>query len=411
MSNLISIAEKAKKACTSLTALSSRKKNAVLTDAARALVENAQAIERANALDLKASADKPPYFLDRLKFDAPRIKSAADGLVSLCALKDPVGKTKTKRTLYNGLSLKAVTVPMGVVAVIYEARPNVTVDTFGICFKSSNVALLRGSSDSANTNRVTVGILRGVLAAHGIDENAVSLVECDHDGVKELLSLADYIDLAIPRGSKNLINFVRGNAIVPVIETGAGNCCAYIDETADMKLTEKAVINAKTQRISVCNALESLLIKSEALGEALPVLEALYAAGVTIHADEKILAAFPKAVAATKEDWKREYLSMDISAKTVDSVEQAIEWINANGTHHSDVIFSENRAAIEKFYRFTDSAVVYSNASTRFTDGGEFGLGAEIGISTQKLHARGPMGLGELVTYKYIVEGDGQIRQ
>lgn len=411
MNSISSVAENAKKACASLTALSAREKNAVLKEAAQALIDNARSIERANALDLEANASKPASFLDRLKFDAPRIKSAADGLLSLCALSDPVGQLREKRTLYNGLKLKSVTVPIGVVAVIYEARPNVTVDTFGICFKSSNVALLRGSSDAANTNRETVKILRSVLISHGINEGAVSLLECDHDGVKELLSLRDYIDLAIPRGSKNLINFVRDNAKVPVIETGAGNCCAYIDETADIELAERAVINAKTQRISVCNALESLLIKKDAIGAALPVLKALHAAGVTIHADEEIRKVFPEAVAATDDDWQREYLSMDISAKTVESVDEAIEWINVNGTHHSDVIFSTDGAAMDKFYRFVDSAVVYSNASTRFTDGGEFGLGAEIGISTQKLHARGPMGLKELVTYKYIVEGDGQIRK
>ncbi len=256
-----------------------------------------------------------------------------------------------------------------------------------------------------------VGVIGDVLSEFGIDRASVTLVECGHEGVVELLTLDGVIDLAIPRGSAELIRFVRRSATVPVIETGAGNCTAYIDKSADIALAEKVVLNAKTQRLGVCNALEGLVIDRAALDKALPVLDALKKAGVTLHGDGEIRKIFPAAVAATEDDYYKEYLSLDISVKTVDGVKGAVEYVNKYGSHHSETIIATDRAAVEYFGKYADSAVVYANASTRFTDGFEFGLGAEIGISTQKLHARGPMGIYEMVTYKYLVEGDGQIRR
>ncbi len=411
MSNISRIAADAKSACGSLLRLDPKGKNALLNAVADRLLLCAEKIEKANEADLKAASGKPSAFLDRLAFDKARIIDCANGLRKLCELDDPVGRVLEERTLYNGIKLKKITVPIGVLAIIYEARPNVTVDAAGLCLKSSNVALLRGSSDAINTNRATVEIIRDVLEDFGIDKNVVSLAECDRGGVSELLSLDRYVDLVIPRGSKSLIDYVRKNSSIPVIETGAGNCCCYIDGTAETELCKRVVLNAKTSRTGVCNALESLLIRADALNTALPVLEALYSSGVTVHGDGAVCAMFDKALPATEDDWSREYLSMDISVKTVADVMQAVEYINRYGTHHSDVILSTDKRAIEYFYTYTDSAVVYSNASTRFTDGGQFGLGAEIGISTQKLHARGPMGLNEIVSYKYIACGDGQIRE
>lgn len=406
----MTVSENAKRARKSLLGLSSVQKNALLLSIASAVEQRSAEIVNANNADI-AACKKDAAFIDRLVFSAERIKSAADGLKKLAKLDDPVGAVLEEKTLYNGLRLKKIAVPIGVVAVIYEARPNVTVDAAGILLKTSNVALLRGSTDAVNTNRAIVRIIRDCLTAFGVDGNAVSLAECDHDGVKSLLSDTNNIDLAIPRGSKGLIDFVRREAVVPVIETGAGNCSAYIDDTCDIDTAVDVVLNAKTQRISVCNALESLYIKSNALERSVPILSALCDAGVTVHGDKYVCKAFPRAVLATEDDYYREYLSMDISVKTVEDVADAVECVNKYGTHHSDVILSADSASIDYFEKYVDSACVYANASTRFTDGGEFGLGAEIGISTQKLHARGPMGLKELVSYKYVIDGEGQIRR
>lgn len=410
--NSVSVcAHNAKRAVPAVLALNEERKNALLSAIADALTASASVIRAANDVDLSNCAHKGVAFCDRLKLDDARIAACADGLRALTRLSDPIGKTLEARTLYNGLRLKRIAVPIGVVAVIYEARPNVTVDAAGICLKTSNVALLRGSRDALNTNRALVAVICDVLESFGIDRNAVTLVECEREQTAELLKDRKNIDLAIPRGSKSLIDFVRESAKVPVIETGAGNCSAYIDGTCDVDLATKAVLNAKTQRISVCNALESLYIEKSALVRSLPILKALVDAGVTVHGDKFVQKVFPQAVDADEDDFYREYLSMDISAKTVDGVEQAVLCVNKYGTHHSDAIFSQDKNAIEYFQKYVDSAAVYSNASTRFTDGGEFGMGAEIGISTQKLHARGPMGLNELTTYKYIIDGDGQIRE
>ncbi len=408
MNNALSVASAAKAACGELL-ISSEQKNRLLSLIADKIEASIADVERANALDVCACVGKPDYFIDRLRFDEKRIRSAADGLRKLTEFDDPVGQVKERRTLDCGIKIKKITVPFGVIAIVYEARPNVTLDAAGLCLKAGNAVVLRGSRDASNTNRAVVAVIKSALESCGINPDVVGLAECDRDGVKELLAADKFIDLAIPRGSKNLIDFVRANATVPVIETGAGNCCAYIDGTCDVALTAKAVVNAKTNRISVCNALESVFIAEDALERSLPVLKALSSAGVTVHGDSAVCKLFPTAVPAVEDDYYTEYLSMDISVKTVTGLKDAVESINKYGTHHSDVIFSTNKKDIEYFYNRIDSAVVYSNASTRFTDGFRFGLGAEIGISTQKLHARGPMGLNEIVTYKYIAEGDGQI--
>ncbi len=414
MSNTESVssaAARAKNAAPALSDISARVKNELLKAIAERIEHSGALIEKANASDMARAADKPQAFLDRLRFDGQRIRSAADGLRKLAELPDPVGRVIDDRTLYNGLRLKKTAVPFGAIAVVYEARPNVTVDAAGLCLKSSNAAVLRGSNDALATNRALVGVIGDVLSEFDIDRASVTLVECGHEGVVELLTLDGVIDLAIPRGSAELIRFVRRSATVPVIETGAGNCTAYIDKSADIALAEKVVLNAKTQRLGVCNALEGLVIDRAALDKALPVLDALKKAGVTLHGDGEIRKIFPAAVAATEDDYYKEYLSLDISVKTVDGVKDAVEYVNKYGSHHSETIIATDRAAVEYFGKYADSAVVYANASTRFTDGFEFGLGAEIGISTQKLHARGPMGIYEMVTYKYLVEGDGQIRR
>lgn len=411
MNNVEEAARAAKLASAAFFELDACKKNSALFHAAECLVRRADEIVKANLIDIEHCKDKPQSFIDRLTFDYKRISETADGLKHVAKLDDPVGIVREARVLRNGLSLKKITVPMGVIAVIYEARPNVTVDAFGLCFKASSAVVLRGSIDAANTNRTIVDIIRAALIDSGVDPDVAVLCECDRGGVATLLSQTDSIDLAIPRGSKALIDFVRGNSAVPVIETGAGNCTAYVHRTADIDIAKAVILNGKTQRTGVCNALESLLIDAEALERSLPILYALRAAGVTVHGDPAVCSAFPHAVAATEEDYYREYLGLDISVKTVGGVKEAVSCINRYGTHHSDVILATDKAAIDYFVAHADSAAVYVNASTRFTDGAQFGLGAEIGISTQKLHARGPMGLNEIVTYKYIIEGCGQTRE
>lgn len=410
---------KAFSACASLVSLSENQKNELLSLIADGISGNASAIIKANELDLKNAASKGEAFCDRLLFNEKRIADSVNSIKKLITLPDPIGKVLESRTLYNGLKLKKISVPLGVVAIIYEARPNVTVDASCIALKTSNAVVLRGGSEAKNTNKAITEVIRSVLKRFDACD-AVTYIECDHESVTKILT-DENVDLAIPRGSKKLIDFVRKNATVPVIETGAGNCSAYIDCTCDIETAKKVVLNAKTQRISVCNALESLYIDKSAVSYSLPVLIELLKAGVVIHADDCVFNALSqelkgddkikKVVKATEADYYKEYLAMEISAKTVCGVSQAVKEINKYGTHHSDVILSQDKSAIEYFFKNVDSAAVYSNASTRFTDGGEFGLGCEIGISTQKTHARGPMGLNELTTYKYIVEGEGQIRE
>lgn len=372
-------------------------------------------IVSANALDL-AKLSPDDYKYDRLRLDEGRLKGIASDIRNVASLKSPVGELIERRILPNGLDLSKVRVPFGIVGVIYEARPNVTYDVFSICLKSGNACVLKGGSDAANSNEASVALIRRVLAAHGIDENIVTLLPANRAATAELLAAKGLVDLIIPRGSRQLIDFVTANAKVPVIETGAGVCHCYIDVSADLSKAIRIVDNAKTRRVSVCNALDCLLIHSSRLCDLPAVCAPLSAAGAGIFADERAYAVldgvYPSALLhrATGEDFGREFLSMNLSVRTVDSLEEAVSHIGEYGTGHSESIVSEDSAAVETFFLNVDAACVYSNAPTSFTDGAQFGLGAEIGISTQKMHARGPMALQELTTYKWLIRGEGQIR-
>ncbi len=355
--------------------------------------------------------------LDRLRLDRPRVQAAARALRDIAALPDPVGEVVRGSTLANGLQIRQLRVPMGVVAMIYEARPNVTVDAAGLALKSGNAVVLRGGSAAAETNRILVTVLRAALEAQGLPADAITLLdEGGRDAVRALMTARGLVDVLIPRGGADLIQTVVRESTVPVIETGVGNCHVYVDAAADAYKALSIVVNSKTHRVSVCNAAESLLVHRSIASVFLPkVLAQLGWAGVTVHGDAEIGAFAKEAGAAyslaTEEDFAREYLSLDISARIVDSLDEALAHVQRYGTGHTEAIVTEDRAAARRWTAEVDAAAVMVNASTRFTDGGEFGFGAEIGISTQKLHARGPMGLAELTTTKWVVEGDGQIRQ
>ena len=349
--------------------------------------------------------------VDRLRLDTGRVEGMAQGLRDVAGLPDPVGEVLRGSTLANGLQLRQVRVPFGVVGIIYEARPNVTADAAGICVKSGNAVLLRGSSSARRSNEAIVEVLRAAAGRAGLPEDVVQLVPGDsHDSVKELMRARGLVDVLIPRGGAGLIRSVVEESTVPVIETGVGNCHVYVDSAADLDMAERIVLNAKTHRTSVCNAAESLLVHQDVAAEFVPrIVRALHDAGVTIHGD----AAFADqdgVQPATEEDWATEYLALEISAAVVPSLDAAIEHIRRYSSAHSDAIVTDSQAHAQRFVASVDSAAVLVNASTRFTDGGEFGFGAEIGISTQKLHARGPMGLPEMTSTKYVVTGDGHIR-
>lgn len=354
--------------------------------------------------------------LDRLRLDGPRVQAVAQALRDIAALPDPVGEIVRGSTLANGLQIRQLRVPMGVVAMIYEARPNVTVDAAGLALKSGNAVVLRGGSAAAASNRVLVKVLRTALEAQGLPPDAIALLdEGGRDAVRALMTARGLIDVLIPRGGADLIQTVVRESTVPVIETGVGNCHVYVDAAADLNKALAIVVNSKTHRVGVCNAAESLLVHRSIARDFLPkVLAQLGGAGVTVHGDADIETFAREADAAyslaTDEDFAREYLSLDISARIVDSLDQALAHVQQYGTGHTEAIVTEDRAAARRWTAEVDAAAVMVNASTRFTDGGEFGFGAEIGISTQKLHARGPMGLAELTTTKWVVEGDGQIR-
>ena len=385
-----------------------------VTAMADALLASADAVLAANADDVaRAEAGgTPANIVDRLRLDGDRLAAMAQGLRDVAALPDPVGEVLRGSTLANGLELRQVRVPFGVVGIIYEARPNVTVDAAGICLKSGNAALLRGSSSTLRSNRCLVAILGAALVAAGLPEDAVQLVEPteSRDEVKDLMRLRGLVDVLIPRGGASLIRSVVEESIVPVIETGVGNCHVYVDETADLGAALAIVLNAKTSRPSVCNAAETLLVHSAVAEKVLPrALPALREAGVTVHGDAAV-AAYGDVVPATEDDWYAEYLSLDLAVGVVDSLDDAVRHIRTYGSGHTEAIVTSSQAAARRFVATVDSAAVMVNASTRFTDGGEFGYGAEIGISTQKLHARGPMGLPELTTTKYVVVGDGHVR-
>ncbi len=418
MSEAYAAATRAKQASSAMALTTEEMRNNALHAMADALRDNVDVICEANAKDMaygeKTGVSKP--ILDRLYLDAGRIENIARALEELAALDDPTGKILETRTLDNDLEITRVTVPMGVVAMIYEARPNVTADAAGICIKSGNACVLRGGSLAVNSNLAISDLLSMAAYNAGMPQDAiVSIRSTDRAETDELLGLRGLVDVLIPRGGAGLIQHCVDHARVPVIETGTGNCHIYIHQSADMNKALPIIINAKTQRTGVCNAAESLLIDEAIADEALPVVVgALSEASVTIHGDEATRAVGSTLGVAVEEatvdDWGCEYLDMDISIKVVSGIEEAIAHINQYGTHHSEAIIAENSAAQELFLCSIDAAAVYVNASTRFTDGGEFGLGAEIGISTQKLHARGPFALEALTTYKYLIRGNGQIR-
>ena len=394
--------------------LGQTEKNAGLFAAAGELEAAASSSLEANGHDVDAAVKRGMHagLVDRLRLDGSRIKAMADGLRDVAALEDPVGEVESMKKRPNGLLIGRKRVPLGVIGIIYEARPNVTADAFGLCFKSGNAVILRGGSDAIRSNEAIVAAIRRGLLAAGLPEDAVQLVaDTSRESARELMRLNGYLDVLIPRGSAGLIRTVVENSTVPVIETGTGNCHVYVDATADFQMALDIIYNAKTQRIGVCNACESLLVHQSIAEEFLPLLkERLDEKQVEIRADEASCRLVPGFVPAAEEDWGREYLDYILSLKQVGSLDEAIAHINRYGTGHSEAIVTRDYGNAQRFLEEVDAAAVYVNASTRFTDGAQFGFGAEIGISTQKLHARGPMGLRELTTIKYIIYGDGQVR-
>jgi glutamate-5-semialdehyde dehydrogenase len=407
------VATRARDAAAVLALATRSAKDAALDAMAQALLDHTDELLSANAADVSAAEDAgtAPHLIDRLRLDSGRVAGMAQGLRDVAGLPDPVGEVLRGSTLANGLELRQVRVPFGVVGVIYEARPNVTADAAGICLKSGNAVLLRGSSSALRSNIATVDLLRGALASSGLPGDCVQLVPGEgHDGAKALMRARGLVDVLIPRGGAGLIRSVVEESTVPVIETGVGNCHVYVDAAADLEMALAIVLNSKTQRTSVCNAAESLLVHQAVAAEFLPtVVRALQEAGVTIHGDDSF-AAFDGVVPATDEDWGTEYLALEISAAVVPDLDAAIGHIRRHSSGHTEAIVTGSQTAARRFTAAVDSAAVMVNASTRFTDGGEFGFGAEIGISTQKLHARGPLGLPEMTSSKYVVVGDGHTR-
>lgn len=414
MESVRDICSKAKACKYSLAKMSTDDKNRGLKAVAKALVNNAADIISANEIDMKNGVEKGlnDGLLDRLKLDEKRIQGMAEGILQVAALDDPIGKVSEMKKRPNGLLVGRVSVPMGVIGVIYEARPNVTADVFALCFKTGNAVVLKGGSDAINSNKSIVKVIKDTLIKEELPVDAITLIEfTDRESTTEMMRLNGIIDVLIPRGGAGLIRSVVENATVPVIETGTGNCHVYVDADADIDMAVRIIENAKTQRIGVCNACESLVINREIAPKLLPVLnDMLVSHEVEVMADEAAQPLMSGSKAATEEDFGTEYLALKLSVKVVDTVDEAIEHINKYNTGHSECIVTNNYENSQKFLNEVDAACVYVNASTRFTDGFEFGFGAEIGISTQKLHARGPMGLNELCSYKYIIYGQGQTR-
>ena len=414
MNSLTDLGIKAKAASKALVTASSELKNNALKAIADALCENSAEIIKANEKDLEAAKQNgmSEAMLDRLTLSEARIKGMADGVLALCDLADPVGIVLNETVRPNGIKIKKISVPMGVIGIIYEARPNVTSDAAAIALKAGSAVILRGGKEAINSNMKTAEIMRNAISKAGLPKDLIQLVtDTSRQSATDLMTLNGYVDVLIPRGGAGLIKAAVENSTVPVIETGTGNCHAFIDETANLEMASDIVFNGKVQRPSVCNALESLLVHKNIAEKALPIIcDRLNAAGVEIKGCEKVCALLPYAVFANEEDFAKEFLGYTISVKVVDDVFSAVEHIDKYSTHHSEVIVTESPENATYFVSAVDSAAVYVNASTRFTDGGEFGLGAEIGISTQKLHARGPMGLSEITSYKYIIDGNGQIR-
>ncbi|MDQ0163045.1 glutamate-5-semialdehyde dehydrogenase [Bacillus alveayuensis] len=415
MSELLMKAKKAKEAASKLVAKTTKEKNEALKAISAQLREESAYIMKENEKDLQYGHEKGYHdsLLDRLMLNEERIDAMADALLDLAELKDPVGEAVETIERPNGLFIEKVRVPLGVVGMIYEARPNVTVDASALCLKTGNAVLLRGSTSALHSNKAIVNVIHRALNKVGFPLEAVQLLEdTSRETAAKMFKLNEYLDVLIPRGGQKLIQTVVENATVPVLETGAGNCHVFIDETAKKEMAIDIVINAKTQRPSVCNAIETVLIhKNWANNHLRDFIESLQKLHVELRVDEEIYRQFPNLTLATEEDWKTEYLDYILAVKLVEDVEEAIAHINQYGSHHSEAIISETKEHVETFFQLVDSAALYHNASTRFTDGFEFGFGAEIGISTQKLHARGPMGLPALTSTKYVIRGNGQIRQ
>ena len=408
------IGSRAKEVSRVLNNLGSTPKNEGLKAVAQALLDGKDKILEANQKDVQAALAKGmnPGLVDRLSLNDARIQAMAEGLLQVASLDDPVGEVISMKPRPNGLLIGQKRVPLGVIGMIYEARPNVTADAFGLCFKSGNAVILKGGSDALESNKAIVAQIREGLKSAGLPEDTVQLIEStDREVTRQFMRLNDYLDVLIPRGSAGLIRSVVENSTVPVIETGTGNCHIFVDESADLDMALNIIFNAKTQRIGVCNACESLVVHRAVAEEFLPLLKArLDEKQVEIRADKEACAMVDGFVPAAEEDWGTEYLDYILSLKLVDSIDEAIAHINRYNTKHSEAIITSNYANAQRFLNEIDAAAVYVNASTRFTDGFEFGFGAEIGISTQKLHARGPMGLKELTTTKYIIYGNGQVR-
>ena len=409
------IFENVLKASRSLNLISVETINTVLNEVANAIVNHSDIILAENAKDLSRMDISDPKY-DRLKLSAQRIQDIASDMRNVASLPSPVGRVMTENNRPNGLNIKKVSVPFGVIGIIYEARPNVTFDVFSLCLKSGNACILKGGSDAIDSNTVGVAIIRDVLKKYNVDENALSLLPAGREETAQLLNARGFVDLIIPRGSQSLIDFVRKNASIPVIETGAGICHTYFDEFGDKVKGQQIINNAKTRRVSVCNALDCLVIDEKRLSDLPFLVELMAQSDVIIYADEQAYAAlngkYPTNLLehANEESYGTEFLSYKASIKTVRSINEAIDHISKFSSKHSEAIISENTEHISYFQKMVDASSVYSNTSTAYTDGAQFGLGAEIGISTQKLHARGPMALEELTSYKFIIEGNGQIR-
>lgn len=411
---MIRLGNNALKAKDFLSTVTTKQKNDALLEIAKGLRENCETIIQENKIDIEnAKKDGlPDGLVDRLMLDEGRINAIAHSVEQVAELPDPCGEILSEYIKENGLKITKVSVPIGVIGIIYEARPNVTADAAVLCLKSSNAVILRGGKEAINSNMAIAGVMRAALKKCGFDENCIQLVtDISRESANEMMKMKGYLDCLIPRGGKGLIRSVVENSTVPVIETGSGNCHIFVDEGADIDMAAKIIFNAKTQRIGVCNACESLVIHSGIIDKALPAIKALLdTKNVEMRGDERAMLAAQGVLPASDEDFAEEYLDYIISVKTVDNLDEAIGHINRYSTKHSEAIITENEENARQFLARVDSAAVYVNASTRFTDGGEFGLGAEIGISTQKLHARGPMGLRELTTTKYLIYGNGQVR-
>lgn len=411
---LIEICRRAKEAKYKVQDLTTKEKNKALLRVADGLIKDTKTILDANNADYEEGKLSGMHqgMLDRLKLDEKRIEAMAEGIREVCALEDPIGEVMESFKRPNGLKISKVRVPLGVIGIIYESRPNVTADAFALTFKAGNAVILKGGSDAINSNIAITNSIRNSLRSLNIEPDAVQLIEnTDRQVTTKFMQMNDYVDVLIPRGSAGLIRAVVENSTIPVIETGTGNCHIYVDKDADFEKAIPIIVNAKTQRIGVCNAAESLIVHKDIKDSFLPLFEkAMKEHSVEIRADKDSIENFDGAVPATEDDFYKEYLDYIISVKTVSDVDEAIDHINKYNTGHSESIITENKDAAKKFLKRVDAACVYVNASTRFTDGFEFGFGAEIGISTQKLHARGPMGLKELTSYKYQITGNGQIR-